>query len=264
MFKCMSVQVETTNRCNSQCIFCPHHLVKKEGTMDEELYRKIVDESALIPNLQTFFPIGFGEPLLDPNIIDRVHYACFKLKSTTVVKLFTNGILLSQDIIRELPSVRNFELSISINGARSDTRWRLMGHSDSDHCLEMWQYAREKDIHVDATMVKDDSVSIEEMEQFILQGGTITRLSNWAGQSWDCSVRDKSLGTCSRATSFAYIMWTGQMSLCCFDPVGVYDFGNVRDSTIMELWESPERQEIAFRVQHQDRKGLKLCEKCMK
>ena len=264
MFKCMSVQVETTNLCNAHCIFCPRHLVKELGTMDEQLYRKIVDEAATIPNLQTFIPMGYGEPLMDPDIIDRVQYACHKIYSPTVVKLYTNGILLEQPHIRALLGLRNFELSISINGVHPDTRQRLMGHNDSDHCLEMWQYAREHGMRTDATMVADDSITKEEMEAFILQGGTLTRLANWAGQLWDCPSIEPSPGACSRATSFVYLMWTGQMPLCCFDPVGVYDFGNVRDSTIMELWESPERQEIAFKVQYRDRKGLKLCGNCMK
>jgi hypothetical protein len=43
------VQIESTNICNARCVFCPRDEMKRrQGVMDDFLYRKIVDECAAL------------------------------------------------------------------------------------------------------------------------------------------------------------------------------------------------------------------------
>ncbi len=40
------VQIESTNLCNAKCVFCPRdEMHRRQGLMDFDLYRKIVDEA---------------------------------------------------------------------------------------------------------------------------------------------------------------------------------------------------------------------------
>jgi sulfatase maturation enzyme AslB (radical SAM superfamily) len=62
-----NVQIQTTAFCNASCIFCPYPETSKTlpmGTMDEDLFRAIVDQLAgrEILLLQPFLMI---EPLMD-------------------------------------------------------------------------------------------------------------------------------------------------------------------------------------------------------
>src|SRR4030043_481203 len=60
----LGLDIGTTNLCNAACIMCPHSRLKKMGTMDMKLYKKIIDncERLKIKNITLSF---FGEPLLD-------------------------------------------------------------------------------------------------------------------------------------------------------------------------------------------------------
>ncbi|MCK5075228.1 MAG: hypothetical protein KAR38_02580, partial [Calditrichia bacterium] len=58
------IKIETTNLCNSMCLYCPHKTLKREqGFMDETLFRKIISEvyDLDIPEVHLS---NFGEPLL--------------------------------------------------------------------------------------------------------------------------------------------------------------------------------------------------------
>jgi MoaA/NifB/PqqE/SkfB family radical SAM enzyme len=234
--------------------------------MDEELYRKIVHEAARVPNLMSFLPIGHGEPLMDPNIIDRIEYARKVIPEYTLIKLFTNGIALDESMIGRLKALKHVEITISINGIYDGTRQKVMGlaHDDTEHVLKMWKFARDQGVYVDATMVAHESVSKIEQQEFVLMGGSIIRLSNWAGETWDYVRCGPNYTVCDRALSFMYILWTGQVGLCCFDPFGKENFGNVGQTDLQELWNSDERQDICFKMQNGRREDLKLCDICVK
>ena len=67
------VDIELTNFCNLKCIMCNQVYMKREkGFMEEELFKKIVDEC--IENKAGIRLIGLGEPFLHKKIIDFVKY----------------------------------------------------------------------------------------------------------------------------------------------------------------------------------------------
>jgi len=264
MFDLRSVQVETTNLCNGACVFCPHEQAKVLGTMSEELYRKIVDETATLPSVETFLPLGHGEPFMDPDILPRIEYARGKLDEKILIKVFTNGVALNEDHIQRLNELKHVELSISVNGIYPGTRKAVMGQDDTQHVLEMWHYAREVGLPVVGTMVAAEGVSMVEQQEFVLMGGCVITLSNWAGSVWEYHNVGPNQLMCDRAKSFTYIMWTGQVALCCFDPFGKVNFGNVGQNTIKELWETDKRQYVCFEMEYGDRTKLELCKDCVK
>jgi MoaA/NifB/PqqE/SkfB family radical SAM enzyme len=93
------VMLQTTSRCNASCRFCPYPQVSEtlpQGTMDDELFRKLVDELADHPQqVQRLMLYLMNEPLLDPQIVDRINYA--KQRCPWVpVHILTNGSLLTE------------------------------------------------------------------------------------------------------------------------------------------------------------------------
>ena len=98
-----NIIIETTNYCNAKCIMCPHTSMKRsQKNMDDKTFNKII--SRLVTekiNPQAFILNGFGEPLVDPKIIDRIKIIKNEFPNSKV-KLYSNLNLASQKIINGL------------------------------------------------------------------------------------------------------------------------------------------------------------------
>jgi len=69
------VQIESTNLCNAKCVFCPRdEMHRRQGVMDFELYRKVVDECAAL-GITHVRVHNYGEPFLDKTLVEKVRYA---------------------------------------------------------------------------------------------------------------------------------------------------------------------------------------------
>src|SRR5205814_3929156 len=89
------VRYETTDHCNATCIMCPRDLHKdgrEHGVMDLELFKKSIDE--VVPlGAKRIVLTGFGEPLMDKTLVEKIAYAKSKGLNTYII---SNGSLLSR------------------------------------------------------------------------------------------------------------------------------------------------------------------------
>ena len=68
------IRIETTNACNATCLMCPREKMDRlEGVMDMKLFKKIVKQGKAFGAKRVFLG-GFGEPLLDPLLIERIRF----------------------------------------------------------------------------------------------------------------------------------------------------------------------------------------------
>ena len=94
--KLNSVQVEVSTFCQLHCSMCPKNVFREDWInkhMELETFKKIPFERFRYAHLQ-----GWGEPLLNPNIIEMIEIA---KKAGCSVGLTTNGLLL-QDFAKDL------------------------------------------------------------------------------------------------------------------------------------------------------------------
>ncbi len=254
------LQIETTNICQAKCVFCQHNNFTEFGTMTDELYNKIVIEASLaLPNLQTFIPMLTGEPFCDKKIIQRIKFASAHLPQVTI-QLYTNGSLLTFEILQQLKDVPNFNLSISLNGLNPETREKVMGLKDWTHVVRMAHYAEQIKLSYRVTMVAYPEIYPEEVQGFINVGGMALQYQSWAGQQYP--YKRNRWTSCIRALSHMTIRYNGDANLCCFDPFGKVSFGNLNKESIEEIWTSQKRQE--YIVKHKEGKGniLAMCQSC--
>jgi len=262
------LQVETTNRCNARCIFCAHGRIEKHGTMPDRLYSKILREACkLDPHPGTFIPMLTGEPFLDPQIVDRIKEARAALPATEI-HLYTNGSLLTREIVRQLAEVPNFRLNISANGASPETRRRLTGLDDYENVAEMIDYVDALQIPHTVSLVQHPSITEEEEEAFNHTWGQVTSSSssrtpyvfqhlNFAGLT--CICDENNFSRCIHATSHMTVLWDGRVNLCCMDPLGRAFFGDLNHETVAEVWYSEGRQHYV--TMHEAGRGTE-CEVC--
>lgn len=227
--------------------------------MTDNLYKNIIDEASGLPRLYTFIPMLTGEPFCDKQIIDRIKYAREKMPWVNI-QLYTNGSLLTFEILQQLKEISNFNLSISLNGLDPRTRKQIMGLQDWSHVIRMAHYAEEIKLLYRVTMVACPEVPPDELKNFIKSGGMAIQYQSWAGQQYP--YKRNRWTSCIRALNHMTVRYNGDANLCCFDPFGKVSFGNLNNQTIEEIWNSPRRQEYILKHKVGEGNKLELCDSC--
>lgn len=109
------IQIETCNRCNNDCPFCPanrNNDTRKPMMMDEKLFYSIIDQLHAMDYRGTVSLFANNEPLLDGRILKFIEYARKKLPDA-MHYLFTNGILLTAEKFSSL--IKNLHILIIDN-----------------------------------------------------------------------------------------------------------------------------------------------------
>lgn len=112
------VYVEATNKCNLSCSTCMRNVWDvKYGHMSNETFERILSTLAEFPEKPDLFFGGYGEPLSHPNILNMVKRA---KGLGHRVSLITNGILLTEPVIRQLIESNLDMLWVSLDGASAE------------------------------------------------------------------------------------------------------------------------------------------------
>lgn len=91
------VEIETSTYCNRQCEWCPnskHSRGREHNFMDQTLFKKIIGDLRNIDYHDSISLHNYNEPLLDPNIYERVQYVHEQLPDAEI-RFFTNGDFLN-------------------------------------------------------------------------------------------------------------------------------------------------------------------------
>ncbi|MEJ2745807.1 MAG: radical SAM protein, partial [bacterium] len=117
------VAAENSNICNAGCVMCPYPAMRRrKGFMEMALFRKIVDECAKHPGVELRLS-GFGEPLLDKKLVERIAYA--KRKGIEKVQLTTNASLLDKEMSLAIVNSGLDEIMFSVDGYNKESYERI-------------------------------------------------------------------------------------------------------------------------------------------
>ena len=98
-----------TNRCDANCVYCMHEFADPTPDMSFSLYKRLIDETE--DYVRQVQPIGYGEPLLYPHIVEAVKYARDKGKRVTI---YTNGNALTPEMSESLMRAGLTDLRFSL------------------------------------------------------------------------------------------------------------------------------------------------------
>jgi len=109
------VYIEVTNQCNLNCSTCMRNVWDVEyGSLSMETFKRILSDLEAFPQKPELFFGGYGEPLSNPACLDLLERA----KDLGYrVSLITNGILLTEQVIRRLVHMKLDMLWVSLDGA---------------------------------------------------------------------------------------------------------------------------------------------------
>ncbi len=269
------IWLEGTNACISRCINCPHKTMKRKvGFMEMQLYKKIVDECVEL-GIKRIVTVGMGEPLLDKLVVDKVAYA--KAKGLKDVAITTNGILLTPELGKELIRAKLDRLNVSIDAATSQTydKMRLPGKLEvvEENIINLLKIRNQMGLTKPKVKVKFEKApeNASEVEIFRRKWRGLADLMyigfvhNWAGAvnrsypEWHGTARRE---PCPPIFTHMAVHWDGRVSLCPIDYEGVMIVGDIKESSIREVWHSQELQRIKQAQLDNKFDEIPLCSRC--
>lgn len=272
----MQIQLETTNTCNADCVFCPYSkMVRPKGLMTMPLFQKIIDEVATIPAIDHITLTGLGEPLLDRHLVDRIRYIRSVLPNV-LTDVYTNGSFLRPKLADQIIAAGLSVLYVSLNAVSKEKRLAVMKLDDYEMVVEYINYAKAAaalagggtQVIVKAIVAKD-LMEGNESSQFVEiwkgdwdKGGAAFRHleGNWAGSMW--ALRVPLQGACDRALNQIMVLQDGRVSLCCFDAEGREILGDLNHQSIKEVFNGPKATAIREAHYSGRRNDVEICAQC--
>lgn len=110
----LSAMIEIADRCNEVCVHC-YQVQGQKGEMTTEQLHRVMDELASMGVL--FLTLSGGEPTLRPDFLDLVAYA---RKLRFAVRVFTNGLTMTEELARSLSELAVQWVEISLYSHRPE------------------------------------------------------------------------------------------------------------------------------------------------
>src|SRR4030095_2269231 len=114
------LMIENTNHCNAECVMCPRDtLSRKRGFMDFGLFEKIIKKASSEKRKPVTHLHGFGEPLLDKRLPDKIRLA--KECGITRTYIVSNASLLFPETSRKIIGAGLDKMKISFYGTDEES-----------------------------------------------------------------------------------------------------------------------------------------------
>ena len=234
------IEVETINRCNGSCSFCPvNHKddPREKAVMSEELFRDIVNQLEAIDYCGRFSTFSNNEPLLDERIIELNQYARHHLPHARI-HMFTNGTLLTIEKFKALVEVLD-ELIID----NYQQELKLI-----KPCAEIQEYCKEH-----PKLASKVTIVLRKPNEILTsRGGTAPNRKELVEYAKDrCVLPYKQM----------IVRPTGKVSLCCNDAIGKYTLGDVNKEKLVDIWYGP-RFDMVRKCLYEGRENWGNCKYC--
>lgn len=238
----LSVAIETINRCNGVCNFCPCNVKDEKRPikkMTTELFESIVLQLAdwdykgrIVMNIN-------NEPLLDDRIVEFCRHIKEKLPCNHVY-IITNGTLLT---IERLKQIAAYVDRININNYSKKMRL----HENLGEIVA----------HINANAQEYTHLDIDIQYRYI---GEV--LSNRNGASPNKLKTEREIDEpCLEPFTAMYIYPDGVAGLCCFDALEKTNMGNCSERSVKEIWQS-EKYKAVREAMSSSRSGYDFCKHC--
>lgn len=235
------VEIETYNRCNGVCDFCPVSIQNEtriEKKMTDELFEKIINELKTLEYDGSICLFSNNEPFLDDRIIDFQKYARKSLPNAHF-HLYTNGTLLTME---KFISIIDYLDELIIDNYNQQLHLNSRVQRIADYCE-----------NCDELKKKVTIVLRKPKEVLTSRGGDSPNKILDSQEFADDS--------CVFPFTQMIIRPDGKVSLCCNDPLGKYSLGDLNEQSMKEVWYGEQYKTIRDKIVC-GRKNLDKCNKC--
>lgn len=236
------VNLETINRCNSNCAFCTANKYAEKRPymrMEDELFYNIIDQLADWGFKGHLTLYGNNEPWLDTRIVEFHEYCRRKLPESFIF-MSTNGLLLDVDKVK---AIVPYVDQLIIN----------------NYCEDMKLHDNVKVIY---DYVKAHEDEFKDVEILIQMRYVKAVLTNRAGSAPNKAATEKVIKeTCLMPYTDMFIFPDGRMGICCCDNFEVSNLADLKVTPIKEAWNSEEYKNVRNLIKD-GRQNYPFCKHC--
>jgi len=270
------VRYEVTDHCNAECIMCPrdeHKLGRPHGIMDLKKFKKSVDEITELGCRQVLLQ-GFGEPLIDKKLEDKIAYAKTKGLRTFIT---SNASLLTRERTIRLIDAGLDELRVSYYGMRKESYERVMVglnfETTMDNLMDFLDVRAQRGSKVPRFELnwlvlpenEDDTELFQDFWEPKADAIEIWKPHNF-GDGRSYRQRYEEFGvktTCGRPESGPLqIEWNGEVIPCCYDYNNRIVLGNAFEQPVLEILNSEKYQLLRLSHREKEFKLFPYCDQC--
>lgn len=267
------INVETTNICNADCIFCAYqHQSRPEGIMSMDLYSKVLDDFARAGGGNLNFTPVVGDPLVDPHLVERIRMAR-ALDCTRDIGMYSNMISLRRTGVDELLTSGVNQIVVSTSGfdqamyerVYRSRRYQLM----RDNVLRLLQRNHELgkpveillDLRVDRPQQEVIATEDYRLVEALAGAGNMFlkyRYDNWGGKIRQSDLsgvmrlrnmpmpRNLRISPCKELFNGPTVYWNGAVGACSCRDVNASELiiGNVHETALGDIWQGEELRSI--------------------
>lgn len=240
------VRIETTNICNATCIMCPRDShTREQGIMNQETFEYCIDQVVPMGAKQVVLT-GYGEPLLDKGLEQKIAYAKSHSLRTYVI---SNGSALTENRAYTLLQAGLDELRISFYGMQPKTYNAVMQGLDYDKTVKglMTFLSVKKTLEIDCKVqlsfliLPENEEDTQAFKDFWLS--KVDYLEIWKphnfGDGRNYRERTNQKRTCGRpANGPLQIQWDGSVIPCCYDYNNQIILGDIANDSIEDILKS--------------------------
>ena len=267
------ILLDTVSYCNLKCSICSHkNMTRKQGFMQEGLYKKLIDEIAENePNAQIWITF-FGEGMILKDLPEKIAYSV--KKGVPNIMLNSNGALYTKEYGERLIKCGLKKLLVGIDAVTEETYNKIRIGGDFDRVvngvLEYKNMLNEFGAPGQEVVVQfvETYLNINEVEDFIRFWNShdiqckIRPMVSWAGKVEAKNQVDAfERLPCYWAMNAFNVIDDGRVPLCTCDLDCEYSMGDVVSHSIKDIWNGNVKK---FRDMHRYGKWDDLPEVCSK
>jgi radical SAM protein with 4Fe4S-binding SPASM domain len=252
------VRIETTNFCNASCITCPRdQMTRQKMTMDYNHFCTLVLEAYEL-GAELISPFGYGEPLMDKMIADKIAF-CSRLGLDTFIT--TNASLLTLDTTRKLLDAGLSHIRFSAHGI-FDNYEKVHGldwNTFERNVFNFIKVKRDLPCRADVTVIPMNGETVEEIINF--WSGKIDDIEIWRPHGWGGKKQYRKssvkIPTCGRPQRGpVQIQSDGTVIPCCFLMDSEITLGNTYEDSISEILKGEKFKELRRKHMEGELEGL--------
>ncbi|MDD3151218.1 MAG: SPASM domain-containing protein, partial [Candidatus Gastranaerophilales bacterium] len=233
------IEIETLNRCNNDCSFCPvnRHVDPREfKKMDDELFNSIIMQLKDLDYAGNIAIYSNNEPLMDKRLVDFLKIAKENLPKANHF-LFTNGTLITVDKFVEIMKYLD---KLTIDNYNDDFVLNPPVKEISNFIKQHPEY--------------QDKVVIDMRKKNEI-------LSSRGGQANNRKNIYHLKSKCVLPFIQVIIRPDGKLSLCCNDALGDMTLGDLTKENLIDIWRGKKYTGIR-KALLESRQNIDLCKNC--
>lgn len=278
------VRIENTNFCGYKCVMCPRDKhTRPQGIMSIDDFEIVLDRIGSFSGEMHLH--GFGEPLLDKSLPEKLRRVRQKLPGKTTTVIFsTLGVRVSESYLYELAEAKLTAIMVSCYGYNPESYKMVHGrnafHIVKENLATLSKVRKERNGYPNVCIIpsgdpmlitlstkKDGRADFFEWAESLGHRFIEERkLHNFGdGRGYNIPKNERMCPVIrGRRNSILQITWDLNVIPCCYDYNASIVLGNLRNQTLEEIFTGLEYFRFVRAHLANDLEDYKICQNCEK